>query len=409
MYDSDVIIVGAGLTGLRAAIELVNSGASVLLIEQSSGVGGRVKTLEHQGCLLDQGFQVIHSAYPELKLLPSLSSLALKNFTPGARIYFTDDSPASRIFNPLHRPFRGSLSLLTSEFAISDLLKCAPILLPRFRKPPKQQGVTLSQLLRDKKFTERFLSCFLRPMLRGVLLDESLHTDIGIALFYAHIIARGKASLPAKGMQALPDLLASTLGSHHILLNTRAIRISPHSVELDSGEHLSARKILCATEGLGAATLGGPCQTSPYNGTATLYFRASTPPFSEPLLALSGDGLGPINNLAILTNVQPSYTSDSSTLISASIVGRSATMPTDTLVQEARRQLKTWFGHSTHHWEFIRDFRIPDATPSRPFCDDGWLEKEGLYYAGDYLAYGSQNGALQAGRCVAQEILRNLF
>ena len=409
MHDSDVIIVGAGLTGLRAAAELANSGVSVLLIEQSSAVGGRVKTLEHQGCLLDHGFQVVHTAYPELKLLSSLSSLELKSFTPGAGIYFADGSPASRIISPLYRPFKGCLSLMTSEFAVSDLLKCAPILLPRFKQPPKYQGRTLSKLLQDRKFTERFLSCFLRPMFRGVLLDESLHTDIGIALFYAHIIATGRASLRVRGMQALPDLMASALGSQHILLNTRATRISAHSVEVDSGENLSAKSIICATEGLGAATLGGPCQTSPYNGTATLYFRAVAPPFSEPLLVLSGDGLGPINNLAILTNVQPSYTSDSSALISATIVGRAATLPTDTLVEQARKQLKTWFGHSTHHWEFIREFRIPEATPSRPFCDEGWLQKEGIYYAGDYLAYGSQNGALQAGRCVAQEVLRNLF
>ena len=59
MYDADVIVIGAGLTGLRAAVELSTVGASVIVIERGSSVGGRVRTTCHDGCLLDYGFQVI--------------------------------------------------------------------------------------------------------------------------------------------------------------------------------------------------------------------------------------------------------------------------------------------------------------------------------------------------------------
>jgi hypothetical protein len=35
----------------------------------------------------------------------------------------------------------------------------------------------------------------------------------------------------------------------------------------------------------------------------------------------------------------------------------------------------------------------------------GWIQKDGVLFAGDYLTYGSQNGALMAGRQVAQAVI----
>ena len=43
MKDADVIIVGAGLTGLRAAAEAVRSGLSVIVLERADDIGGRVR------------------------------------------------------------------------------------------------------------------------------------------------------------------------------------------------------------------------------------------------------------------------------------------------------------------------------------------------------------------------------
>ena len=74
----DVLIVGAGLAGLSCARYLADSGISFQIIEASDGIGGRVRTDEHQGFLLDRGFQVLLTAYPEAQRTLDYHSLDLR-------------------------------------------------------------------------------------------------------------------------------------------------------------------------------------------------------------------------------------------------------------------------------------------------------------------------------------------
>lgn len=58
MPFAQVAIIGAGVAGLVCARILTRGGFSVKLLEASDGVGGRVRTDEVEGFLLDRGFQV---------------------------------------------------------------------------------------------------------------------------------------------------------------------------------------------------------------------------------------------------------------------------------------------------------------------------------------------------------------
>jgi phytoene dehydrogenase-like protein len=42
--EEDVVVIGAGIAGLTAAIILARAGRSVIVFEQSSKVGGRART-----------------------------------------------------------------------------------------------------------------------------------------------------------------------------------------------------------------------------------------------------------------------------------------------------------------------------------------------------------------------------
>ena len=65
----DAIVVGGGLAGLVCARQLCDAGLSCQLLEASDQVGGRVRTDEVDGFLLDRGFQVFLTAYPEAKAM----------------------------------------------------------------------------------------------------------------------------------------------------------------------------------------------------------------------------------------------------------------------------------------------------------------------------------------------------
>ena len=84
----DVLIVGAGLAGLCAARRLHEAGVSFQILEGSDGIGGRIRTDHMDGFLLDRGFQVLLTAYPEARAVLDYAALDLKKFTPGTLSWF---------------------------------------------------------------------------------------------------------------------------------------------------------------------------------------------------------------------------------------------------------------------------------------------------------------------------------
>ena len=79
-----IIVIGAGLAGLNAALTCQRAGREVVLLEASDRVGGRVKTDLISGFQLDHGFQVINPAYPEVKRLDL--ELKLQSMKAGVKV-----------------------------------------------------------------------------------------------------------------------------------------------------------------------------------------------------------------------------------------------------------------------------------------------------------------------------------
>ena len=104
MEEKKIYIIGAGLSGLVAALELEKAGLSPVILEASDRVGGRMKTDEIDGFRLDHGFQVLNTAYPEAKKYLDLHALQLKTFDPGAVIFDGKDSYV--ITDPLRNPLK---------------------------------------------------------------------------------------------------------------------------------------------------------------------------------------------------------------------------------------------------------------------------------------------------------------
>ncbi len=122
-----IIVIGAGLSGLAASLEVEKLGGSVTILERTDTLGGRVKTDRMNGFLLDHGFQVLLTSYPELKRLHILDSLNLKAFLSGAICHRGHST--YRLINP----FRHFAQFLTNIhnlplFTYLDFLKLARII-----------------------------------------------------------------------------------------------------------------------------------------------------------------------------------------------------------------------------------------------------------------------------------------
>ena len=88
--------------GLTCAVYLKQAGIQALVLEATDGVGGRVRTDQVDGFLLDRGFQILLTAYPEARRLLNFADLDLQSFRSGALIRKRDHWLT--LLNPFQEP-----------------------------------------------------------------------------------------------------------------------------------------------------------------------------------------------------------------------------------------------------------------------------------------------------------------
>jgi phytoene dehydrogenase-like protein len=102
IHHKEVIIVGAGLAGLACARRLMKDDISFLILEADQRIGGRLKTDRRDGFILNHGFQVLQTGYPEARRVLDYDRLALRPFALGAIIRI--DRNFHRIADPWRHP-----------------------------------------------------------------------------------------------------------------------------------------------------------------------------------------------------------------------------------------------------------------------------------------------------------------
>jgi phytoene dehydrogenase-like protein len=131
------------------------------------------------------------------------------------------------------------------------------------------------------------------------------------------------------------------------------------------------------------------------------------------MLVLNGEGRGPVLNLAVMTDVAPTYAPPGQHLVAAVVTGTPERSDAE-LEAEVRTQMATWYGEvSVGAWRHLRTYRIPWAQFDQA---PGTLEpahrpvrrSAGLYVCGDHVENASINGALESGRRAACAVLEDL-
>lgn len=412
MPNTDVLIVGAGLAGLTCARHLHRRGLACKIVEASDGVGGRVRTDRVDGFLLDRGFQVLLTAYPETQRELDYAALRLGTFYAGALVR-TPEGAFHRVADPLRHPLGGLQTLFAPVGSLEDKLRVA-FLRQGVRRGSlaalfAREEMTTIRALRERwGFSDEMIDRFFRPFLGGILLDGELRASSRMFEFVFRMFSEGRAALPARGMGALPEQIAAGLPPGTVRLNARAEAVSARTVTLEDGETLTAaRAVVVATEAPEARRLLGDVEPADARTTTTLYYAADAPPVQEAILVLNGTGQGPINTVTVLSEAAPSYAPPGRSLLSVSVLG---TPDTDgALEKSVRQQLAAWYGAAAHGWEHLRTYRIAYALPEQapPFLSPPQKplrHASGCFLCGDHRRTASLNGALASGRHAAEAV-----
>lgn len=406
MPRGPVIIVGAGVSGLSCAADLVRQGVDVRVLEASDGVGGRVRTDIVDGFRLDRGFQLLLTAYPEVRARLDPERLDLRPLPPGARV--RKDGRVHVVADPFRAPDLAWATLAAPVGTLVDKLRVLLLRQDALRgtlDDLMQAPETSTRLaLHAAGFSPRFVDAFWRPFLGGTFFDPDLATSSRMMRFVVRMAALGDNAIPADGMGAVSRQLAEAVPDDLLTRRTRVVEVSGQQVRTEGGARLEAAAVVVATEAPAAARLlGRPAPRS--RATTTVWYAADTPTPDGPWLVLDGDGDGPVNHLVRLSAVNPTCAPDGQHLVAANVLG----MPDrdDALLDRTiRAQLRGWYGADVDRWQRLRIDRIPHALPAgRVGLPSDPHLGGGLFLAGDHRASPSLHGAMSSGGAAAQAVL----
>lgn len=406
-----VAIVGAGLAGLACARALGQAGIACTVFEAADAVGGRVRTDVVDGFRIDRGFQVLLTAYPEASAVLDLAALDLRPFDAGALVR------TGGRFEHVGDPFREPKALVPTLFArvgtLADKVRVLGLRASVARGTPEslwqRPETTTEAALRTRYgFSERMVDRFFRPFLGGVLLDRQLGASSRAFEFYFRMFGEGQAAVPARGMQAIPEQLASRLPAGTVRLNAPVAHVEPDGsgLRLASGETVACRAVVVATDAAAVPGLIPDAAVPAWKGTVQIAWAADAAPTPARLLMLDGEGRGPVNNAQVMSNIAPEVAPAGRALVTASVLGTPDTSDA-ALDAAARAQMRGWFGAGVDGWRTLAVHRVPHALPDLPSLDPPERPlhvRERLFMTGDWLRNGSIDGALVAGRHAAEAV-----
>lgn len=373
-----VIVIGAGLAGLSAALTLQEAGVDVEVHESSDRVGGRVATDVIDGYRLDRGFQLINLRYPEIVRLGVVDEL---DFVEASRtVEISLDDRRYFLGDPRSNPF-SALNAKTGKLS-------QKVNFIRYLASTSQVGRSVEDELSS---LGQLYTRVLKPFLSGVFLTSPANVDSVSGKEIIRSFVTGKPGLPAQGAGTLAQVIAAKVGSIH--LDSR----------IDSIAQFNGAKVIVATDLTTAAQLLDIPNVPKLASSTTWYHEVPQEMTQSRNLVIDGQSRGPVINTIAISNMVPSYAPAGKALLSTTTIEFASE-------SEVRRHLALMWGTSTSAWPLIAKYEIPKSLPifgvGSNRAQSSKIEEK-TFIAGDYRTAPSQNGALLSGRLAAQELLGN--
>ena len=405
----DVGVVGAGIAGLAVALGLERAGHQVTIFESESAIGGRMRTVEHEGQQYDLGFHVLHTAYPTVQRWIDLEALEAKPMD-ACTVSIDPGTGRKRILGDALRAPKYLLPTLKAV-GVRDGVRFLKWRLSTsardLERPLDRPSSTVEIGLKQRRFrpsTRRVLA----PLFAGITLDPTLSERFSFAEFTWGAMSHGTMVVPKNGIGAVPQQLADQLQQSQIHLSTKVTHVSATSVTTAEQTHAFDHVVLATPQHVTSSLLPNakPLHVPIERLTSTVAFLAPKAPYSQPRLLLN-EGWGSqgrnVLHVHLPTNLHPR--SDGQQVIIATLVGDAAKQPNPENVLDELRQ---WFGEQVNRWSYAYTTTVRHALPhtdpnhhQRRMAD---LTIDGVFVVGDHRAHPSVQGALAS----AEHLLQNL-
>lgn len=293
--QADVIVVGAGLAGLNAALTLEAAGLKVIVVEGERRIGGRLHTLDDLPGRPEAGAIQVGTGYKRLEALAMRFGVSL---VPGGA---ESRDLAYRI---------NGTTLATKDWATSaanrlagDERAIAPAVLgPHFWSklvmlPKPEDWLDADMATHDISYAKALAAVgasaearrLIDVNLNGNSIDtlSLLHVARALAIFRA---GAGPTRLIAGGSQRLPEAMARGLKGG-LLQGARVVALHEDAggagVTLADGRRLNARHVICTIpfaamrtmrfDGIDSPGMGAAISTINYTHATFAYLAASDP------------------------------------------------------------------------------------------------------------------------------------
>jgi oxygen-dependent protoporphyrinogen oxidase len=319
-YDTDIVIMGAGMAGLAAAHQLISNGLDVIVLEKSPNPGGRTSTVIVDDQPVDLGAAFISDFYADTRRLITETGLTTSFMQRSQTAYIARDQKVYELW-PLKQLLGSDALTLSAKFRLLELL---PPLLTRWKdlditdleKCIPFDRETAAQFSR-KSLGEQATRYFFGPLLRGLLYWDAETTSAAMVFCILKSFGRSKGTYRfSRGMQQIVDALSA---APKILCNSEVMAIAPapdssFKVSFTTEgrkEEFTSRGVICAAPAPSVLAVA-PWLPSParsflesvsYSKTAILTFAVSADAADYPKGAI----LFPSDTVRDLSSVNPLY------------------------------------------------------------------------------------------------------
>lgn len=244
----DVIIIGAGVSGISAAISLVRANKKVLLLEATQHIGGRARSFRdpETGETIDNGQHVLMGCYhTTLDILRELGTHAHLHRQHALSVEFVDETGSKDILETHLLP--GKLGVALGIARLRQLswrdkfyaLLFAARLQSGLARPRETE--TVAEYLKRFHQTDRTIARFWEPIVLATLNSQIVHAP---AVLFVEVLRRAffgsredaQMLFPASGLSELFEPICSWLTARESAI------FRSHSVESLIVQNISTNK-----------------------------------------------------------------------------------------------------------------------------------------------------------------------